>query len=617
MPNVIVKIDGVTVRAIPGTLDIEAVIGNRATMGVGVWSTDGAYRPVVGKSIEVFESTTKLWAGSVDEVLEYSIGEGNPTGRRYMLRGVSWEQYLDRRFCYSAAGLHFCYSRNYEFSANLATDTITTTAAHGRANGDKVRVKAHAVGVLVAPLSAIVEYFVISASASTLQLSLTLAGAAINLTVAGYLDQILITYRAGEIVAALLVDAATSEPLGTTNIDLGAVIDTVIWKSDVSVSEAIAQLADASTYAWWIDEEREVFFKPRTYTAAPFSISDASGNYRNFSVRRTREDKCNEALMRVDIEQIGYEDESFVGTGAAVSFDLVFPVEQIIRMQLNGENKEYAIWLAEADRAWYYEYGGKRIRQDPDEAILLAADTLRVVYRKFGADTIRVQDTADITATATLEGNSGIYGRAFERGGTSQVQAEVDGLAIVAAQKEVVAEIQYETDQQAEPTSHTLRPGQIQTIANSYHNVSSASYLIREVSLRDVGGRWLYFGVKAISTSRLGGVVEFWKAMAGGGGGGGSFGGSFGGSSGTGSGITNLEYTLVANTTIASPYTPTEGDLLSVFITQGAASYTIAFDSDFVATFGSNMPSESLKVLALLFRGRSDSKWHPLSNYIY
>ena len=113
MPNVIVKIDGVTVRAIPGTLDIEAVIGNRATMGVGVWSTDGAYRPVVGKSIEVFEvfeSTTKLWAGSVDEVLEYSIGEGDPTGRRYMLRGVSWEQYLDRRLCYSAAGLHLRYS---------------------------------------------------------------------------------------------------------------------------------------------------------------------------------------------------------------------------------------------------------------------------------------------------------------------------------------------------------------------------------------------------------------------------------------------------------------------------------------------------------------------------
>ena len=543
MPEPIVKIDGVTVDAIPGTLDIQATIGNRATLNVGVWSTSGGYRPVVGKSIEVFEATTKLWAGSVDEVFESSISEGQPTGRRYSIRGVSWEQYLDRRYCYGG-GVPLRYSRNYEFTANLATDTLTTVVAHGRSNGDKVRVKAHANGVLVAPLSATVEYFVISAAATTLQLSLTLAGAAINLTIAGYLEQILITYRAGQIVAALLVDGASSEPIGTANIDLGAVIDTVIFDSDVTVSEAIAQLAIASNYVWWIDEERELYFKPRTFEVAPFALTSAGGNYRNFSARRTREDKVNSALMRVDMEQIGYEDETFVGNGVATSWTLAYAVGEMVRVEVNADARKFAIWLADDDSSFYYELGGKTIRQDSDDAVLISSQTLRVVYRKFGANTINQQDAADIAATATLEGNAGIYAMPFERGGVSQGQALLDGQAIVEAQKTNAAEIQYDTDQNIESTCHTLRPGQLQTITNSFHAISVGTYLIREITVRDVMGRWLQFSVKAISTARLGGAIEFWKAMGGGGG--------LSGAVGTGSGGSSSASTPPNNVTITS-----------------------------------------------------------------
>lgn len=615
MANPIVKIDGVTVDAMPGTLDISYSLGQRAGLNVTVKSDNGSYRPVVGKDLELFEGATKLWAGSVDEVDERSITEAAPTGRYYGIRAVSWEQYLDKRFCYNTStGRPLIYERNFEYTANAGTDTLTCTVSHGLSNGNRVRVKAHANGAIPGGLSATVEYYVISASGAALQLSLTAGGAAVNLTDAGTLDQILITNRAGLIVADLLTDGATSEPLGTSNIDLGAVIDTVILDAGTSVSEAIAALADASNYVWWIDVERELYFKPRTFSTAPFSIGDATGNYRNIRVRTTREDKCNSALVNVDIEQIGYEDESFTGDGSTVKWSLAEPVGQIVRIQVNSEDKEFAQWLTDSDRAYYYELGKVYIRQDADETILTAADTLRVVYRKFGANTIAVEDASDISTTATLEGASGIYAMPFDRPGIGQQQASTEALALVSARKNNAVEITYETDQQVEATCHTLRPGQLQTIANSYFSVASGTYLIREVSLRDVYGQWLQFTVKAISTNRLGGAVEFWKAVAGGSSSGGST-GSFvaGGSLGTGGGTTTLEITLTANTTIASPYTPTAADSLVVVVTQGAGPYTISFDSDFNANFGSTLPGLSGAVTTFVFKGRADGKWWAVS----
>lgn len=611
MSDPIVKIGGTTVEAVPGTLNVSASLGNRATLDVVVQSADASFRPTCGQDIELFESASKLWAGSVDEVNEMSLTEAAPTFRRYALRGVTWEQYLDRRYCYDVTnGRPLRYSRNFLFTADSSTDTLTTVGSHGLSNGDRVKVRAHANGALCGGLDSTIEYYVVSSGASTLKLSLTSGGAAVNIIDGGTLEQILVANRAGDVVKALLVDAATSEPLGDTNVAQGAVVDTILWNEETSVAEAISQLAEVSGFQWWIDEERELYFQPRTFTTAPFSLSSSGGNYRNFSVRRTREDKVNAALMRVDWDQIGYEQETFTGNGSATSWTLAYRVGQMISVSVNGENKEFAVWLAESDRAYYYEEGTDTIRQDPDEAVLTTSDTLVVTYRKFGANVIYADDSADISSTATAEGNSGIYQAVFERPGIGQAQALADGDAIIAERKRIVNEISYETDQQVEATAHSLRPGQLQTIANSYFNVSSGTYLIREVSITDVGGQWLRIGVKAIDATRYIGVVDYWKSFAGGGRTASTIGAAGAASGvGTGGGSTSIEITLTANTTIASPYTPSAGDVLYVYITQGAGPYTISFDADFNTDFDTNIPAKSGAVTAFHFRGRSDGKW--------
>ena len=512
-----VYISGAIREAVPYSLSIQASLGQRATFNCRIVSTSGAYRPQQGHVIELYSGAAKLWAGSVDEVAEVSITEaGAAAGAFYDVRGITWEQRLDRRRCYNfSTALPAHYDGTIIVTVDASTNTLTSASAHGLSNGARVRIKAHAQGALAGGLDSTIEYFVVSAASTTLQLSLTSGGAAVDITDAGTLEQVLLTNRAGTIVADLIANFADNEGIGTTNVDLGAVLDAVTFDADATVSDAIGQLATLSNFVWWIDEDRELYFKPRTFAAAPFSISTSSANYRSLTVRRTREDKTNAAAFRVPWTQITVTEESFTGDGTTRTFTLANRLGQIVGMTVNGQDVEFGQWLSESDKAYYWEYASTRIRQDADVDVLTSGDTLTVRYQRLGADIVRVEDSADISATITQEGGgSGRYVSYLERE-VGQVQAYNEALAIISAKKAAVSEIEYETDEEAEPSCVTLRPGQLQTIANTPRGVSSDSYLIHDVTLSDVAGQYLRFRVRAITGTSLTGVQEFWKALAG------------------------------------------------------------------------------------------------------
>jgi len=515
-----VYISGAIREVIPYSLNIQASLGQRATFNCRVVSTSGAYRPQQGHVIELYSGATKLWAGSVDEVAEVSITEaGAAAGAFYDIRGITWEQRLDRRRCFNfSTALPAHYDGTIIVTADASTNTLTSASAHGLSNGARVRIKAHAQGALAGGLDSTIEYFVVGSASTTLQLSLTSGGAAVDITDAGTLEQVLLTNRAGTIVADLIANFADNEGVGTSNVDLGAVLDAVTFDADLTVADAIGQLATLSNFVWWIDEDRELFFKPRTFAAAPFSISTSSANYRSLTVRRTREDKTNAAAYRVPWSQITVTEESFTGDGTTRTFTLANRLGQIVGMTVNGQDVEFGQWLSESDKAYYWEYASTRIRQDADVDVLTTGDTLTVRYQRLGADIVRVEDSANISATVTQEGGgSGRYVSYAERE-VGQVQAYNEAFAVINAKKAAIVEVEYETDEEVEPLCITLRPGQLQTIANTARGVSSGSYLINEVAISDVAGQWLRFRVRAIDGTSVVGIEEFWKALAGQGG---------------------------------------------------------------------------------------------------
>jgi hypothetical protein len=149
---------------------------------------------------------------------------------------------------------------------------------------------------------------------------------------------------------------------------------------------------------------------------------------------------------------------------------------------------------------------------------LTSGNTLTVIYQKLGADVVTAEDSSDITATITQEdGGSGRYERYAERE-VGQIQALLAAEAVIAARKNPVVEVEYETDQIVEPLCATVKPGQLQTVANTARGVSSDTYLVNEVYLTDVAGQYLKARVRAISGTSIIGIQEYWKAMIGGGG---------------------------------------------------------------------------------------------------
>ena len=146
-----VYIAGAIREAVPYSLSIQASLGQRATFNCRIVSTSGAYRPQQGQIIELYQGATKHWAGSVDEVAEVSITEaGAAAGAFYDIRGITWEQRLDRRRCFNfSTALPAHYDGTIIVTVDASTNTLTSASAHGLSNGARARVKAHAVRATV------------------------------------------------------------------------------------------------------------------------------------------------------------------------------------------------------------------------------------------------------------------------------------------------------------------------------------------------------------------------------------------------------------------------------------------------------------------------------------
>ena len=60
-------------------------------------------------------------------------------------------------------------------------------------------------------------------------------------------------------------------------------------------------LAKAGNRIWWVDGYRGLWFVPATYLPAPWTISDSSNNFRNFSVMRSKSDYINSEFLKTKV----------------------------------------------------------------------------------------------------------------------------------------------------------------------------------------------------------------------------------------------------------------------------------------------------------------------------
>ena len=311
----------------------------------------------------------------------------------------------------------------------------------------------------------------------------------------------------GAIVADMVTQDLAGEGITTTNVQSGPIIAKAAFNYR-TVAEAFNELSQLTGYDWYIDYYKDLHFFSRETNTAPFSITDASYNYRNMKVRYTREQYRNRQYIRAGHDITDARTEEFKGDGKTKTFPLSFPVAKVpSAITVNGASKSVGIKGVDTGKDWYWNKGEREIVQDDAAAALISTDTLAVTYQGLYPIIISSQDDTEIAARASTEGGTGLYEDVEE-------DTNIDSRDLATSKAEALLRrfgripriITFETD------TGGLRAGQLISITNARRNLSG-NFLIESVTAR-ADQLDLVYTVKALDGEALGGWVEFFQKLA-------------------------------------------------------------------------------------------------------
>jgi hypothetical protein len=97
-----------------------------------------------------------------------------------------------------------------------------------------------------------------------------------------YLKRQLVTERyEGETVADIIADLVanyTDDGITSTNATSTLTIESISFNR-LNVADCLQKLADAISYVWYVDYDKDIHFFPKNAEMAPFDLTDSSGNY--------------------------------------------------------------------------------------------------------------------------------------------------------------------------------------------------------------------------------------------------------------------------------------------------------------------------------------------------
>lgn len=289
---------------------------------------------------------------------------------------------------------------------------------------------------------------------------------------------------AGAIVLDIVTDYLNGEGITSTDIDAGPTITHLVFNYD-RVSDALDQLSDLSGFAWWIDYDKKFWFKQRDKIAAPFALTNTSGNYRAMRVERTREDYRNRQWFKGAYDVTATQtDESVTPApdGVSRTFLTKYPVATITNVKKNGSTSGQTIGVLDVDtgRAWYYLAKQAFITQDAGQTVLSSTATLTLTYEGFYPLVSRVENAPEQVTRAAVEGGSGIYEsvRDFDADKADTVIELAN--ALLRRYATMPTKLHFETD------TSGLFTGQIMNVNITAHSVTGA-YLITRVRRMDIG----------------------------------------------------------------------------------------------------------------------------------
>ena len=315
------------------------------------------------------------------------------------------------------------------------------------------------------------------------------------------------TQTLSTIVGDVVTNTLAGDGITTTNVDTGPIIDRLKFNYEPA-ARVFDELANITGYAWWIDANKALWFKPRAGVPAPFAVD--SSNTRRVTVNRTTETYRNKQLVRAGVDLTASRVENFSGNGTQKAWTLSYPVGAVpTSITVGGVGKTIGIRGVDTGADWYWNLGDPVVSQDDGAAAVGAAVAIAVTYQGQFPILISAQNDSGIATQAAVGGASGIYEAIDERPNLND-DAAASSVAegLLRRYGSIPRRLTFETD------TAGLEPGQLVTAAYTPHAVSG-SWLVDSVQAVDRNGQDLVWTVEALDGESVGGWVEFFAALSG------------------------------------------------------------------------------------------------------
>ena len=323
---------------------------------------------------------------------------------------------------------------------------------------------------------------------------------------------------AGDMVKDLVSEfIPAAENINTNDVQAGIVVDRAVFGFR-KMSDVMSDLSKITAFSWFVDCNRRLQFYARSTFPAPFTITDGSANFRKISRQRKRSQYRNRQFVRGGRDTTDQRQDDFAGDADRKTFTLQFELAELVEIKVNSVVVA-AVDIGirgidnEADFEWLVKKGDKEVTQGSGETALKSNEFLEVTYKGLFPIIVISEDTGEIASRSVIEDGPGIYENIEDDDSIESRDFAIQKAnGLLGRFGEIPEIVRFETDIAIEPNAFKLRSGQLISITIARLNISG-TFLIDEVSAKDIKARFLRYTVTCLSGQHLGSWFEFFRKL--------------------------------------------------------------------------------------------------------
>ena len=301
---------------------------------------------------------------------------------------------------------------------------------------------------------------------------------------------------ASQTIAAIIADLRTNYfPTFTANNVICTFTVTKIVFNEMYLSDCLKKLADIVKYDWYVDETKDLHFFPKMTNAAPYNLTDTSGNYISESLNRT-----------IDGTQIVNQVKVRGGEGDGSTYTDIITVNGSITKTFKLPY-QFSNLVIELDTGAGYvtKTVGQDFKDDPaTKDCLYSYNDSMVKFPAVLADGNKIRFTGNpkvpIKSIISNAGSIALYGL------KEKIINDASIVDITIARKRAKAELtayQYGSNEINFDTYNSgLKAGMVISLTSTKRAVND-SYIINRITFKTNNPTEFYYSVNAITTNKL------------------------------------------------------------------------------------------------------------------